>query len=158
MAISGTVKTLIKQCDKLKFYKALQYLQATNLNEMFKLVSDDKPHVVEIDQKSIFAIFQSYETKELELAKMEGHKKYIDIQYIHSGIEQILVSPLSRIIKDAPYDEEKDLFFPKVADYSNIRLSSGMGCILYPEDLHAPCISVDAPSRVEKIVIKVAVD
>lgn len=158
MAISGTVKTLIKQCDKLKFYKALQYLQSTNLNEVFQMVSDGNPHVVEIDQKNIFAIFQTYETKEIEEAKIEGHKKYIDIQYIHSGIEQILVSPSSRMIKDAPYDTDNDLYFPKVADYSNIRLSAGMGCILYPEDLHAPCISIDAPSRVEKIVIKVAVD
>lgn len=158
MAIFGTIKTLIKQCDKLKFYKALQYLQATNLNEIFAQVEEGRPIEVEIDGRSIFAIFQCYETKDIEEAKIEGHKKYIDIQYIHSGTEQILVSPLSRIIKDAEYDKEKDVYFPKAADYSNIRLNAGMGCILYPEDLHAPCISLDAPSKVEKIVIKVAAE
>ncbi len=158
MAIFGTIKTLIKQCDKLKFYKALQYLQSTNLNEIFLQVKEGHPIEIEIDGRSVYAIFQCYETKAIEEAKIEGHKKFIDIQYIHSGTEQILVSPSSRMIKDADYNEKKDVYFPKAADYSSIRLNSGMGCILYPEDLHAPGIRVDAPAKIEKIVIKVAIE
>lgn len=158
MAILGTIKTLINQCDKLKFYKALQFLQASNLNEVFSRVEVGKPLEIEIDGRSIFAVFQCYETKNIEEANIEGHKKYIDIQYLHSGIEQILVAPSSRMIKDADYDESNDIYFPKAADYSSIRLNAGMGCILYPEDLHAPGISIDAPARVEKVVIKVATE
>jgi len=154
MAITGTLATLSKQSSDY-FRKALKYLNDTDLEEMFKKVSIDKPLEVEIDGKNIFAIFQTYETKPLSEASMEGHKKYIDIQYIHKGVEQILVTPTTRITKEANYDDKKDVYFPKVVDYSNFRLTAGMGCILYPEDLHAPCISIDAPTKVEKIVIKV---
>ena len=156
MAITGTLATLYKQSSE-HFQKALNYLNNTNLEEIFKEVSINKPLEVEIDGRQVFAIFQTYETKAISEAKMEGHKKYIDIQYIHKGVEQILVAPTSRMVKEGDYDSEKDLHFSKVADYSNFRLTAGMGCILYPEDLHAPCISIDAPSVVEKIVIKVAV-
>jgi len=157
MAIFGTIKSLIEQCDNQLFINALHYLQSTNLSKIFEEVKEGAPIEIEIEGRSVYAIFQTYETKPIEKALLEGHKKHIDIQYIHSGTEQILVSPSSRMIKDAEYDENKDLYFPKAADFSNIRLSAGMGCILYPDDLHAPCISLDAPSKIEKIVIKVAV-
>ncbi len=158
MAIIGTLSTLSNQCNSNPIKAAISYLLNTNLDSVFEKVEKDKPLEVEIDGRKIFAIFQTYETKPLADANMEGHKKYIDIQYIHKGMEQILVTPSNRIIKDAPYDTEKDLYFPKVADYSNLRLTAGTGCILYPEDLHAPCVSIDAPTSVEKIVIKVAVE
>ena len=157
MALIGTLDTLSEQCKDVRFQKALDFLSSSNLDDIFSQVTIDNPVEVKIDQDNIFAICQTYETKDIGLAKMEGHKKYIDIQYIHKGVEQILFSPINRIVKEDDYDSERDLHFPKVADFSSLRLTAGMGCILYPEDLHAPCISVDAPSIVEKIVIKVKV-
>jgi len=156
MASFGTLDILTNQTNTALFKQCINYLQNTNLDEIFAKVSPDNPIEIEIDGRNTYAIFQTYETKDIANAKMEGHRRYIDIQYIHSGVEQILVSPISRIVKKAEYDKERDLHFPKVADYSNFRLTAGMACILYPEDLHAPCISVDAPSKVQKIVIKVA--
>ncbi|MBR8533952.1 YhcH/YjgK/YiaL family protein [Carboxylicivirga mesophila] len=158
MAIIGTLSTLMNQCNNERIKTAINYLLKTNISSVFTTVSAGTPFEVEIDGRRIFAIFQTYETKPIAEAKMEGHQKYIDIQYIHKGTEQILIAPINRIVKDDPYDATKDLYFPKVADYSNIRLATGSGCILYPDDLHAPCISIDAPTKVEKIVIKVAVD
>lgn len=158
MAILGTIATLARQCSSDSIHTALNYLNETNLSSIFEQVKKDAPIEIEIDGRNVYAIFQTYETKAISEAKMEGHKKYIDIQYLHKGTEQILVSPSNRVVKEAPYDETKDLYFPKVADYSSFRLTAGTGCILYPEDLHAPCISIDAPAKVEKIVIKVAVD
>lgn len=158
MAIIGTLSTLFSQCNAELFGRSLEYLQNTNLDEVFKKVTAGNPVEVEIDGRNAFAIFQTYETKDIEEGKMEGHRHYIDIQYIHKGTEQILIAPVNRITKDDDYDEKRDLYFPKVADYSNLRLCAGMGCVLYPDDLHAPCITVKAPSMVQKIVIKVSVD
>lgn len=158
MAIFGTIQTLVKQCNDTKLNNALQYLLDTDLSGIFENVKENNPLKIEIDGSNIFAIFQSYETKPIEDANMEGHRKYIDIQYIHSGTEQILVAPSTRIIKNDEYNEQDDIYFPKTADYSPIRLNAGMGCILHPEDIHAPCISIDAPTKIQKIVIKVAVN
>ena len=157
MAIFGTIESLVDQSEKLRFHKALEFLQNEDLDAIFKQVKPGKNIEVDLNGRDVFAIFQTYETKPLEEAKMEGHKRYIDVQYIHKGTEQILVTPTDRMVKNAEYSEETDVYFPQVADYSSIRLSSGLACILYPEDLHAPCISVDAPSIIQKIVIKVAI-
>ncbi|MBS2098571.1 YhcH/YjgK/YiaL family protein [Carboxylicivirga linearis] len=157
MAIIGTLETLLKQADQSLFEKALNFLQKTDIDKVFKDVTIGNPIEIEIDGKDVFAIFQTYETKPFEDAKMEGHKKYIDIQYLHNGSEQILVTPKERMIKDDTYDETRDVYFPMVADYSTFRMNAGNGCILYPEDLHAPGIRIDAPAKVEKIVFKVAV-
>lgn len=158
MAIFGTLETLREQSEKLRFRQALDFLQDEDLDEIFKQVKPGKNIEVDLNGRDVFAIFQTYETKPLEEAKMEGHKRYIDVQYIHSGTEQILVAPKERMVKDAPYSEESDVYFPQTADFTPVRLASGMACILYPEDLHAPCISIDAPSSIQKIVIKVAIE
>lgn len=43
----------------------------------------------EIDGKSVFAMVQSYRTKQQTQEMMfEAHKKYIDLQYIVNGIEK----------------------------------------------------------------------
>jgi YhcH/YjgK/YiaL family protein len=46
-----------------------------------------EPGVYEIESKSIFAIIQEYNTKEIKDCVLEGHVKYIDIQYIIQGVE-----------------------------------------------------------------------
>ncbi|MCU4165591.1 YhcH/YjgK/YiaL family protein [Carboxylicivirga caseinilyticus] len=157
MAISGTLSTLFEQCDPNLFSTALNYIESTDLDEIFQQVESGSPVEVEINGRELFAVFQSYETKSMKEAFFEGHKQYIDIQYIHSGTEQILVAPIERIVKDDTYNDTKDVYFPTVADFSTLRLSAGMGCILYPNDLHAPGVSVDVPSKIKKIVFKVAV-
>ncbi len=158
MAILGTLDMLLTQTHTTLLKQSIDYLLNTDLNEVFTQVSPDHPLEIEINGRSVYAIFNKYETKDIVNAKMEGHRKYIDIQYIHSGVEQILVAPISKMVKEVEYDQERDLHFPRTTDYSSFRLTAGMGCILYPEDLHAPCISIDTPTKVEKIVIKVAVD
>jgi beta-galactosidase beta subunit len=40
-----------------------------------------------LKSKSIFAIIQEYNTKEIKDCVLEGHVKYIDIQYIIQGVE-----------------------------------------------------------------------
>jgi beta-galactosidase beta subunit len=45
-----------------------------------------EPGVYEIESKSIFAIIQEYNTKEIKDCVLEGHVKYIDIHIIQ-GVE-----------------------------------------------------------------------
>ncbi|WP_430811228.1 MULTISPECIES: YhcH/YjgK/YiaL family protein [unclassified Carboxylicivirga] len=158
MAIIGTLSDLHKQSDPGKFKSAINYLEQTDLDKLFAKVTPGNPLEVEIQGRDVFAIFQKYETKDAGEAKMEGHRQYIDMQYIHQGIEQILVAPISRVVKAGTYDASSDLHFAQVADYSNIKMSAGMACLLYPEDMHAPGISIDTPAAVEKIVVKIAID
>ena len=49
----------------------------------------------DLDGDACFALVQTYESKPIEKAKFEAHRKYIDVQFIHSGRETIVWAPLS---------------------------------------------------------------
>lgn len=158
MAIIGSLEILEKQTQHKRILKALDYLKNTDIKQVFSAVSPGNNKKVEIEEKSIFAIYQTYESKTQETIKLEGHIKYIDIQYIFEGEEQILLASKADIIKDDAYNDEKDLYFPEVKKYAAIQLKAEDGAVLFPEDLHGPGYCIDKPANVKKIVIKVRVD
>ena len=114
---------------------------------------------VDIDGDNCFALVQTYATKPIESAKFEAHRKYIDIQYIHSGRETILWAPLADMKEETlPYSEVKEAaLFKLIPDMTALHLSAGHFAILYPQDAHAPCVEWGASEQVFKVVIKVAV-
>ncbi|HAL71283.1 MAG TPA: YhcH/YjgK/YiaL family protein [Verrucomicrobiales bacterium] len=115
---------------------------------------------VDIAGDDVFAIVQTYTTKPQEKALFEAHRKYIDVQFIHSGRETILWAPLAAMKEETlAYTPEKEAALWKlVPDVTSLHLSAGHFAILYPEDAHAPCVEWDASSEVFKVVVKVAVD
>lgn len=158
MAIIGSIEVLEKQTQRKSILKALDYLKNTDINQEFSTVSLGNNKEVEIEGRSIFAIYQTYDSKTHDIIKLEGHVKYIDIQYIFEGEEQILLASKADIIKDDPYNEEKDFYFPEVKKYAAIQLKSEDAALLFPEDLHGPGYCIEKPAVVKKIVIKVKVD
>jgi YhcH/YjgK/YiaL family protein len=114
----------------------------------------------DIDGDHCFALVQTYESKPIEKAKFEAHRKYIDIQFIHSGRETILWAPLNTMKEETmAYSDEKDAALWKLtADTTPLHVSAGHFAILWPQDAHAPCIEWDKPEQVFKVVIKVAVE
>lgn len=114
----------------------------------------------DIDGDHCFALVQTYETKPLEKAKFEAHRKYIDVQFIQSGRETILWAPLTAMQEQTmAYNEDKDTALWKlISDVTPLHISGGQFAILYPEDAHAPCITWEQPAQVFKVVVKVAVE
>jgi biofilm protein TabA len=114
----------------------------------------------DIDGDHCFALVQTYESKPIEKAKFEVHRKYIDIQFIHSGRETILWAPLDTMKEETmAYSDEKDAALWKLtADTTPLHVSAGHFAILWPQDAHAPCIEWDKPEQVFKVVVKVAVE
>ncbi|HAF27831.1 MAG TPA: YhcH/YjgK/YiaL family protein [Bacteroidales bacterium] len=138
---SGLYKSLHPRFDK-----AFEYIQKTD----FSLLDDGK---YEIEGENIFALVQEYNTKDAKDAKPEAHKKYIDIQYIHSGTELIGVATLKNQVIVVT-DPEKDITFFD-GETSLVKLEAGMFAIFFPGDLHMPGILETQPAKVKKVVIKV---
>jgi beta-galactosidase beta subunit len=46
-----------------------------------------EPEYMKLKASLFFAIIQEYNTKEIKDCVLEGHVKYIDIQYIIQGVE-----------------------------------------------------------------------
>ena len=111
----------------------------------------------DLDGEDCFALVQSYTTKPLAKAAFEAHRKYIDIQFIQSGRETLLWSPLSLLPHvTQPYAEEKDVaFFATPEHVTPINLQAGQFTIFFPEDGHAPGVEYAGATEVRKVVIKI---
>lgn len=128
--------------------KAFAYIVETDLLQT-------APGKYKIDKDDIFALVQEYETKDKNECKLEGHSKYIDIQYIISGAEFIGVTSLINQIPT--YKNEKDDYALFDSDYNLIKIGAGMFTIFFPDDLHMPGIKLNQISKVKKVVIKVRI-
>ena len=129
--------------------KALVFLQETDFSKM-------EPGKYEIDGSNINALVQKYVTKPLAEGKWEAHRKYIDIQYIAEGMEQMGYAFAESLEVSKEYDTEADYLLLQ-GNGSMLVCNSGTFAIFGPEDAHMPCIAVNEPSPVKKVVVKVKV-
>ena len=111
----------------------------------------------EIDGKDVYAMVQEYDTKPEENGKFEGHRKYIDIQFIVSGEEKMELMDISKAVAKTEYNEERDFLFFENTDKANKTVfTGGEYGIFFPWDIHKPGLSAKAESNaVRKIVVKV---
>ena len=134
-----------------RFKKAFEYLAQTDFSKVEK-------GKYELDGTNLFAIVNEYDTVAPDNEQMESHKKYIDIQYIVTGVERIGHDFLQQQTPSKAYDTEKDfMLFAEKPSFFSI-LNQGMFAIFFPHDLHLPNIMIDTPVYVKKIVIKVSVE
>lgn len=126
-----------------------EYLLQTDFSEL-------EPSTIEIDGKQVFAMIQKYNSKPVAQGFWESHRKYIDIQYVVDGVEQMGYANLENLTSGG-YDAEKDLIVHEGSG-SFVVLHPGMFALLFPADGHMPQIAVDAPRPIRKVVVKVAVD
>lgn len=137
---------MIKDVLNKKIIKGLNYLISTDFETM-----QDGRHVINED---MYVNIQTYQTKQEAL--FEAHRKYIDIQYIIEGKEQIGVTEYSNCTEVVPYDKENDIEFLTGEGDFHI-LNKGEYMILYPSDAHKPSITHIAQSTVRKAVLKIKV-
>lgn len=125
-----------------------------------QLDAANPPERVEIDGRNLYAMASEYETRLRDEGKYEGHRKYIDVQLLLAGQEQIdiLAAKVGQKI-DTEYNEDNDaLFVGRAPADAILTLTPGLFAVLYPEDLHQPCIAMnDTPSTVKKVVVKIKV-
>ena len=110
----------------------------------------------EIDGDKLFCIIAKETGRGREEATLEAHRKYIDIQYVIDGTEEMGWKP-TRKCKNvkSEYDAKKDIVFYNDEPDSWSIVQKGSFAIFFPEDAHAPLVS---DGKIHKVVIKVLVD
>lgn len=109
-----------------------------------------------IKDGEMYAMVQSYKTKPISDGRYEGHRRYIDVQYVICGCESIFVSEISKFKTDAPYDHCRDIeFFSDVDGGCELVLSDGDFAVFYPNDIHKPGMTYKSESDIKKIVVKI---
>lgn len=113
----------------------------------------------EVQGQDLYFILMEYTTKRPVEALPEIHRKYMDIQCVLSGQEYIGYAPLEGLTLETPYDGQKDVALYAVQPQQTLlRMTPGMFAIFWPNEPHAPCICVDTPAPVKKIVVKVKME
>jgi YhcH/YjgK/YiaL family protein len=145
--------------DKIENYKLYEKL-SERIAKGFEFINNTdlsqiKPGKYQIDNEDVFAIVQEYDTKEVTDCKLEGHTKYIDIQYVIKGVELMGVTTKNNQ-KMILTDEEKDYSFFD-GETSLMRVEEGMFTLFFPDDLHRPCVKAEEISAVKKVVVKVRI-
>ncbi len=131
------------------FAKAFEFLSRPDLMEL-------PVGRYEIDGNRIYAMVAIDSGRVKEEAQLETHEKYIDIQFILSGIDTMGWRPKATCkLPSGAYDKETDLqFFADVPD-AWLATRRGAFAIFFPEDAHMPLIS---SGKLHKVVVKIAVD
>ena len=143
---------IIDRIENYKNYENLGIKISLALNHIKTTDFDNKePGRYDIDGDDIYVMVNDYNTKHISECRLEGHRKYIDIQYVVKGSELMGYLPLSDQAVTAEYDDEKDVVFFEGSPLF-VKLDKGMFVIFFPEDLHMPGIGNGEPVR--KIVIK----
>ncbi len=135
--------------EKLK--KGFEFLLNSNLEQ---LPEGRYP----IQGEEIFANVQKLTTKPKEEKKWEKHRKYIDIQYLIKGVECFGVG-FSSDFKEIllPYSEKNDIEFLRDSKHNYINLQEGEFAVFYPNDIHAPMLSVEEDIEIKKVIVKVRI-
>jgi biofilm protein TabA len=131
-----------------EFTKALDFLLRPDLKEL-------PVGKYEIDGDRVYAMVSKDTGRRKEDALLETHKKYIDIQLVLAGTDDMGWKPKSLCKKPAgKYDQKTDeqLFADKPDAW--ISTVSGAFVIFFPEDAHMPLIS---SGQLHKVVVKVAI-
>jgi YhcH/YjgK/YiaL family protein len=112
-----------------------------------------------IDGDNVYATVSEYITKNEEDTKFEAHRKYIDIQHVIIGAEQMSITPLAdRKEELVPYDSAKDVEFMTVNKTASYEATPDRFFIFFPGDIHRPSVKIGENKNVRKVVVKVKTD
>ena len=145
-------------------YDALSYLpDYLSCHRLFSKVSDfiNSHNLSNIEAgkvdigEGVYAVISEYATEDIKNKFIECHEKYIDIQIIIDGVEQIGICDKNECKIIGEYDKDKDL--EKLEGRTDlITLKKGYFVIFFPQDGHAPGIKMGkGGNRVKKAVFKV---
>lgn len=131
------------------FEKAFAFLRSSDLANL-----PEGRH--EIDGDRLFCLISNGPGRTRAEAKLEAHRKYIDIQYVIAGADEMgWRRTATCVLSDTPYDPAKDIEFFKDMPEAWTSVPAGSFAIFFPSDAHAPLVSA---GTIHKAVLKIAVE
>ena len=130
------------------FARAFAFLRSADLQAL-------APGRHAIQGERLFAIVEACAGRTRAEAKLECHRRYIDIQLVLQGIDEMGWKPVAACLDPATdYDAARDIRFFNDAPASWIATPPGAFCLFFPDDAHAPLVGM---GMIRKVVVKIAV-
>lgn len=130
------------------FLRAFEYIRDTDLYALapgrYHLAGDD-----------LIAIVEHVTGRTKEMARLEAHQRYIDIQLVLEGDETMGWKPLADCYNPiGEHSIDRDILFFLDAPAAWIPVTPDHFCIFFPEDAHAPLVGT---GPIRKVIFKIAV-
>lgn len=141
-----------------EFAKAFEFLEHADWVELAAGPRNSERHSVrrEIDGARMYVSIDHMEGRGRDGARLEAHRRYIDIQFTIEGREEIGWQPLAECgAPEAAFDDERDVGFFSGTPRTWLWLPEGSFAIFFPDDAHAP---LGGRGTVKKAIVKVAID
>ena len=125
----------------------MEVLQSLNLSEL-------KAGRIELDGNDVYINVDRVDGRSRSEARLEAHRRYIDIQVPISGPEVMGVMPVDVLKQPAePYDDSRDIIFydDEITRWETVGMDEFI--IFFPEDGHAPLVECGCDHL--KLVVKV---
>ncbi len=164
MAIVGKLTDIKKHFKNNEYFQqALLYLEDSLNSETSTAKRIHKLPLNSFEKfeinKNLFAIEQKFYSKERHDCFLESHIKYIDIQLIISGQEQMEFCHIQSCKVDKKYDADNDLITYQDNDETSKALLGPGDCAIYfPQDIHMGCQQYKESKLCTKTVIKMPID
>lgn len=131
---------------------ALEFLRTTDFRTL-------QPGVVEIDGRTVFAQILDLTTQPREQQKPEVHRRYLDIQFLAWGEEEIgiAIDRGNNVIQEELLAQRDIIYYQGSEDESFFEMVPGSYAIFFPQDVHRPACNKHRATAIRKIVVKVAI-
>ncbi len=146
---------IVDKIENLKIYKEIPDVVVNFFSNLDCSNIELGKHVL---SDCIYVNIEEYNTKNIEVANFESHDKYIDIQLLLKGLENIYYASRDNLSVKVPYDEKRDIAFysDSIQGYPYIKLDGTNFMMIYPHEAHAPQVSSgNLSQKVLKVVVKI---
>ena len=112
------------------------------------------------EKDAVFAMVQEVDLKAVVPGpqRLEAHGRYIDVQAPLSAEETFGFAVIDPSRPDFRFDDEKDAGFVDMDCELKTLRPGDFAVFMPPRGAHAPCLSLDGPRRIRKVVVKVLAD
>ena len=147
---------IVTTIDKITEYGEIPYAQ--DILDFVKSYdkNDIKTGRFDIYGDDLFAAVSEYKTEPAEDRKFENHKKYIDLQILVGGSEEIHWAPVETLnMTEENFSQGGDIAFYNGEELGSVVLRGDTCAILFENDAHKPNVMHKNIKNVVKIVFKI---
>jgi YhcH/YjgK/YiaL family protein len=146
---------IIDQFSNIRKYSTLVHQLEQGLNKYEEIKTGLE--VGRYEFEGGFLMVQKGGTKPMKDGDFEAHKKYVDLQIVVSGSEEIAWCDIDNMVLSQPYSEEKDVQFFEAEEKHTMLITEGMFYIAFPHDGHKAVRHTLEPKSFTKVIIKLPV-
>lgn len=150
--VIGNLKDLERYASlQPRFPEAFAYLR-----ELLAAGAEDGKHVAHTADEAIYVNLCTCTLQDKETARAESHMRYIDVQVVLTGAEEMYVPAAEPRVEEENAEGDYRLYERvPLADCTRLTIGAGQFAIFFPGELHAPCHAHAACAQTRKAIVKV---